>query len=62
MREKIWKNRTLWDYALIVLGTFVTAFGITAFYAPNKISDGGVSGIAIILLYTLHIPLWVTTI
>ncbi|MCY0885486.1 MAG: YitT family protein, partial [Firmicutes bacterium] len=45
-------------FALIAAGTAVTALGIDVFYAPNRISDGGVAGVGIILLYLLHLPVW----
>jgi uncharacterized membrane-anchored protein YitT (DUF2179 family) len=48
------------DWVLIPLGTAVTALGVNLFYAPNRIADGGVTGIGIIVLYAWHIPLWVT--
>lgn len=48
------------EYAQIVLGTALTAVAINGFYAPNHISDGGVSGLGIILQSVLHIPIWVT--
>lgn len=48
------------DYLTITVGTAITAVGINGFYVPNHISDGGVSGLGIILLYLLHIPVWVT--
>ncbi|PSR36090.1 MAG: YitT family protein [Sulfobacillus thermosulfidooxidans] len=54
------KKSVVFDYGMIVVGTAITAIGINSFYVPAKISDGGVSGIGIILLYVLHIPLWVT--
>lgn len=53
-------RRVVLDYLLITLGTAVTAVGLNGFYVPNRISDGGVSGLGIILLYLLHIPVWVT--
>lgn len=53
-------RRVVWEYIQITVGTVITAIGINGFYVPNRISDGGVSGIGIILLYVAHIPLWVT--
>lgn len=50
MAEKIRK------YLVILLGEIITAFAISCFYTPNKIVNGGVSGIATILYYTLNIP------
>lgn len=51
--------RPAWfEYLMIAVGTAITATGINGFYAPNQISDGGVAGIGIILLYTLRVPIW----
>lgn len=43
-------------YLVILLGEIITAFAISCFYTPNKIVNGGVSGIATILYHTLSIP------
>ncbi|MCL8208155.1 MAG: YitT family protein [Actinomycetia bacterium] len=51
---------TVRDYILIAVGTALTALGVNVFYAPNRISDGGVAGLGIILLYLWHVPVWVT--
>lgn len=59
MGAVLFRRQTL-EYAQIVLGTALTAIGINGFYAPNQISDGGVSGLGIIMQYLLHIPIWVT--
>lgn len=56
-RERLQKAS---DYVVITVGTALTALGINMFYVPNKISDGGVSGLGIILLYGVHIPVWLT--
>ena len=37
----------------IILGAFLIAIGVNVFLAPNKISSGGVSTIATILLHFL---------
>ncbi|MCR4719612.1 MAG: YitT family protein [Firmicutes bacterium] len=47
-------------YATIILGVVLTAFGISVFYTPNKIVNGGVSGLATILFHTLGIPTGLT--
>ncbi len=54
------KRRIILDYLQITTGTVVTAVGINGFYVPNRISDGGVSGLGIILFYLVHIPVWAT--
>jgi len=43
-------------YIIILLGEIITAFAISCFYTPNKVVNGGVSGIATILYHTLSIP------
>ena len=50
MYEKIKK------YITILIGTIITAFAISCFYTPNKVVNGGVSGISTILYHTLNIP------
>ena len=42
-------------YAVIVLGTAMMGFAVSRFYIPNKIVNGGVSGLSTILFYTLGI-------
>lgn len=53
-------RRVVIDYVSMAVGTLITAIGINGFYAPNHISDGGVSGLGIILQYVGHIPIFVT--
>ena len=43
-------------YTVIMVGTVLTALAISIFYTPNKIVNGGVSGIATILFHTAKIP------
>lgn len=50
------KGEKLRKYATVLMGVLMVAFAISVFYAPNKIVNGGVSGIATILYHTLHIP------
>lgn len=40
-----------------VIGTLITAIGISLFLSPNKVVGGGVSGIAIILYNSLSVPI-----
>lgn len=47
-------------YLIILLGIALTAFAISVFYTPNKIVNGGVSGIATIFFHTLKIPTSIT--
>lgn len=44
------------QYAIILLGLLMTAVAISLFFVPNKIVNGGVSGISTILFHTFGIP------
>ncbi|MDU4959284.1 MAG: YitT family protein [Sporomusaceae bacterium] len=44
-------NGKLRDYAGITLGALLTAAALNVFLVPNRIADGGVSGLAIVLHY-----------
>ncbi|ARF14170.1 MULTISPECIES: YitT family protein [Sporosarcina] len=44
-------QRTLLDYAALILGSFMFAIGINYFAIPNMLSEGGVIGITIITYY-----------
>ncbi len=54
-------KKTVTDYLVIVIGTFILAFGINFFLVPLKISTGGVSGVATIFYHLLNVPMSVTT-
>ena len=62
MKIKMPQNKAEWmlfakNTALILLGTFVLAFGISMFIFPFDLVTGGISGIGIILSKaTAHIP------
>ena len=43
------------DYFLIIIGSIVTASGITLFITPARLAMGGVSGIAVILYHLFNI-------
>lgn len=45
----------------ICIGTAVYAFGIHCFVIPNEFMEGGLTGIALLLLYALNIPPSLTT-
>ncbi len=47
MREKIK------SYVLILCGTAITAMAISLFFVPNKIVNGGASGLATVIYYTI---------
>jgi len=53
------------DYALIILGDFLLAYGVVAFFQPHHMVTGGVSGLAIIIAYYsaqwwIEIPVWLS--
>ena len=54
------KKQFIIRYLIILLGIALTAFAISVFYTPNKIVNGGVSGIATIFFHTLKIPTSIT--
>ena len=54
------KRHFIRKYLIILLGIVLTAFAISVFYTPNKIVNGGVSGIATIFFHTLKIPTSIT--
>lgn len=41
----------------IIIGAFIVAASINAMIIPNKIADGGVTGIAIIIYYLFNLPI-----
>jgi len=48
------------DYAVIVFGLFLYAFGWTGFLLPDGITTGGVTGIAAIVYFATAIPVGIT--
>lgn len=44
-------NRTTRDILLIIIGSFIFAFGINYFAIPNRLSEGGIIGITIVTFY-----------
>ncbi len=43
-----------------ILGAFVIAIAVSLFLLPNKLSSGGVAGIATITYYLFHIPMGIS--
>ena len=60
IKEKESIKRVFFDYALITLGTFMVALGISVFLAPNKLSPGGVTAVGTVLLHLFKIRLSIT--
>jgi len=53
------------DYLIIMLGDFLLAYAVVAFFQPQNMVTGGVSGLAIIIAYHSvnwwwEIPVWLT--
>lgn len=56
-KEKI--KKAIIDIAGTLTGSAIMAIGVASFLLPNKLSSGGVSGIATITYYLLNIPMGV---
>jgi uncharacterized membrane-anchored protein YitT (DUF2179 family) len=52
--------KMLSEMAGVTLGVLLTALGLDIFLIPAKIAAGGVSGIATILHYLIHVPVGMT--
>lgn len=59
---KNWAARLLRIYIPVAAGTFIYAFGLHYFVLPNRLMEGGVTGIGILLYYIFDLPLSVTTV
>ena len=40
-----------------IAGSFIIAIAVSLFLLPNQLSSGGISGVATITYYLLHIPM-----
>jgi len=58
-REKLWG--LFGNVVLIQVGAFMAAFSLDRFLVPNRILDGGIVGISIIVSYLGSIPLGLLT-
>lgn len=50
-------KRYLRDALVTALGTLITASGLSFFLVPNRMNDGGLTGLAVLLHYLLHAPI-----
>lgn len=48
------KKEWLKDIVLISVGAFIYAFGVNYFFVANKLADGGIAGISVILHYLFN--------
>lgn len=53
------KFRPLFKGFMVVLGALIAAYGLEAILIPNNVSDGGVTGISIVLSQLFGLPLGV---
>ncbi|WP_422404401.1 YitT family protein [Mammaliicoccus sp. JADD-157] len=58
-RRKYMKNKimTIGRLFFIIIGAFITAYGLESILIPNNVSDGGVTGISIVGSTLLNLPL-----
>ena len=54
MTEGFMKKEWLKDIVLISAGAFIYAFGVNYFFVANKLADGGIAGISVILHYLFN--------
>ncbi len=52
--------KILKDYFYITFGSFLTALGLDLCLIPNKLVEGGISGLSTILHYLIHVPVGIT--
>ncbi|GAB3059028.1 YitT family protein [Salinicoccus sesuvii] len=53
--------QTLLNIAAVILGAFLFSIGVNQFMIPGNLGDGGVSGLAIIILYAFDISPAIST-
>lgn len=58
-QNKWWAGVRTWS--ILLLGTAIYGFGIVYFIVPNRLMEGGVTGIGILLLYATGLPASLTT-
>lgn len=59
-KEKIQIKKFIIETLGTILGAFIIAVAVSLFLLPNKLSSGGVAGIATITYYLLHLPMGIT--
>lgn len=60
INKKLNPKELVKEYSLILIGTFIMAFGLVVFISPLKLAPGGVYGIAIILHHLFELPIGLT--
>src|SRR5690625_5591931 len=51
------KMRKILRGAAVIIGAFITAYGLDAILIPNSVSDGGVTGLSIVGSQLTQVPL-----
>lgn len=59
MKKKTNFKRVIGRSIMIILGALIAAYGLEAILIPNQVSDGGVTGISIVLSQLFNVPLGV---
>ena len=54
MKKTSINRQSVIDWIYIVLGTFLTGFGISTFMNPARLAPGGVSGLGTILFHIIQ--------
>ena len=62
LKEKIQMQKIILEILGTILGAFIIAVAVSLFLLPNKLSSGGVSGVATITYYLFHMPMGITMI
>lgn len=60
LKEKILMKRFILEILGTILGAFVIAIAVSLFLLPNKLSSGGVAGIATITYYLFNMPMGIS--
>lgn len=55
------RSRSIGGIIAIAVGAIIAAYGVQAFIVPSGLSGGGVGGIALLLFYTLKLPIGLMT-
>ena len=60
LKEKIQIKRIILEIVGTILGAFIIAVAVSLFLLPNKLSSGGVAGLATITYYLFNIPMGIS--
>jgi len=55
------RTRSILGVIAIAIGAIIAAYGVQAFIVPSGLGGGGVGGIALLLYYTLNLPIGLMT-